>query len=223
MPPPWASHGIALGALNGNSMDVLYGQCIVISPWAVFGIALGFLKGECHGSVLWLAHWPCAQVHSMDLQWCFSMGIPRQCAMGNSVGCHPWASHGIALGALNGNSMDVLYGQCIRVFPWAFFGIALGFLIGGCHGSVLWLAHWPFAQVHSMDLQWCFSMGIPRQCAMGNSVGWHPWASHGIALGLLFVYSVECFYGDLIGHSPRPFHGIALGLLFGMPMESFYG
>ena len=136
---------------------------------------------------------------------------------------HPWASHGIALGALNGNSMDVLYGQCIGISPWAFFGIALGLLIGECHGSVLWLAHWPFAHVHSMELQWCFSMGIPRKCAMGNSLG----CTHGQPMELHWVLSMGipwmCSMASALGFPHGPSLELHWDFSLGNAMAVFYG
>merc|ERR1711860_450241 len=73
-----------------------------------------------------------------------------------------------------------------------------------CIGSSLWLFNssmaipWHCLGASLWDDPWHSSMPIPLPS--------HPWAAHGIALGLL------CGSSTLLW----PFHGIALGLLFGM-------
>ena len=142
--PPWASHGIALGVLNGDSMVVANGYCIghfpfgpsmelhwdlsLVIPWhssmgralgicpsAFYGIALVLLIVTSMESVLWVAHWD---------------GHP------------PWASHGIALGVLNGDSMVVVYGYCIGISPYG----------------------------PSMELHWDFPLAIPWHSSMGRAL-----------------------------------------------------
>merc|ERR1712218_729205 len=72
---PCASHGIALGLLDGwmpwtSSMVSSWGE----TPWASHGLALGLLDG-----------------------W-----MPWTSSMARSCGETPWASHGIVLGLLDG-------------------------------------------------------------------------------------------------------------------------
>ena len=83
--------------------------------------------------------------------------------MGSSLGCPPWASHGIALGVLNGDSMVVVYGYCIGNLPYG----------------------------PSMELHWDVSLVIPWHSSMCRALGFCPSAVYGMALVLLIVTSME--------------------------------
>ena len=52
-------------------------------------------------------------VASMGLDGDWSLGIQLECAMGNALGFH-----GLALGLLIGDSMEVLHGEVIGMSAW---------------------------------------------------------------------------------------------------------
>ena len=71
-------------------------------PWHCMGTA----PWEHHGSALWGVHGGIPpHVASMGLAGDSSLGLPWHASMGKAVGFH-----GLALGLLIGNSMEVLYG-----------------------------------------------------------------------------------------------------------------
>ena len=80
MIPPWAPHGIALGALNGVSMVAVYGYWIWAHP-------MGLL-------------WNC--------MWDFSLVMPWLSSMGRALGFCPSAFYGIALVHLKVSSMEAV-------------------------------------------------------------------------------------------------------------------
>ena len=71
----------------------------------------------------------------------------------------------------------------------------LGNSQGEWHGIVLCAIHWAVAHMHVMELQWCFSWGDAKEVLYGYFSGMSPWASHGIALGILHVNSMGLFFG----------------------------
>ena len=70
--PPWASHSIGLGVLNGTSMGLFYVplEFLISLLWECIGRA----HGDFHGIVLWVVDWAFAHMPSMELQWGFSWG-----------------------------------------------------------------------------------------------------------------------------------------------------
>ena len=60
------------------------------------------------------------QVASMGLEVEWSLGMPWHGSMGKALGFH-----GLALGLLIGNSMEVLYGYAIGMSTWESHGLAL--------------------------------------------------------------------------------------------------
>ena len=89
------------------------GSALGMPLWAFYGIALGQLMGGggggIHGILLWVVHWAFAHVHlwicTGASHWAFHGSLQWV-----SQWVSPWAWHGLALGVLNGQSMDVPYG-----------------------------------------------------------------------------------------------------------------
>ena len=57
-----------------------------------------------------------------------SLGLDGDCSLGvlwNGCLCNALGFHGLALGLLIGNSMEVLYGYAIGMYAWDSHGIAL--------------------------------------------------------------------------------------------------
>merc|ERR1711949_11188 len=149
--------------------------------------------GASHGYLPWEAH---VQV---------TMGIPWNC-MGLLDGCKPWISsmgsscaghhgHPMELHGTPGwvQAMDIFHGKLMCRSPWASHGIAWDSWMGACHGYLPWQAH--------VEI----TMGITWNCI--GTPGW--------------VHAMDIFHGKLMCRSPWASHGIALGLLDGcMPWIS---
>ena len=154
---PWAFYGIAWGVPKGDGMALCYVQSIGQLPICMLWNCKGASPGGCQGSALWV------------LQWDAPMGIPWNC-IGNS----PCESHGLVLWVMHWESPMGILWNCI------------GSSHGAWHGIVLCAIHWAFAQMHVMELQWCFSWWMPRKCSMGTSVG----CPHGHPMELHWEFSM---------------------------------
>ena len=71
---------------------------------------------------------------------------------------------------------------------WAFYGIACGTSHWPCHGFLLWVGHWAFAHLHSMEL-----LLVLLNVSSMESVLWvthwddHP---HGHPMAVLWEFSM---------------------------------
>merc|ERR1712218_505197 len=149
-----------------DAMDIFHGKLMWRSPWASHGIALGLLDGW----MPWISSMAssCGDHHGHPMEWHLGLldgwmsWIP---SMASSCGDH------------HGHPME---------WHWDSW-------MGGCHGYLPWQAH--------VEI----TMGIPW-----NGIGTPGW-----------VDAMDIFHGKLMWRSPWASHGIALGLLDGwMPWIS---
>merc|ERR1712218_387159 len=192
---PWASHGIALGLLHG---------------WMPCISSMASSSGEHHG-------------HPMELHWGSCMGgchayLPWQAHLENTMGI-PWN----CIGALAwGDAMHIFHGKLIWRTPWASHGIALGLLHGWMPCISSMASSSGEHHGHPMELHWSSCMGgchpyLPWQAHLENTMG-IPWNCIG---NLAWVDAMHIFHGKLILRTPWASHGIALGLVHGwMPCIS---
>merc|ERR1712155_435496 len=192
---PWQAHvGITMGipwnciGTPGwvDAMDIFHGKLMWGSPWASHGLALGLLDGGCHGYLPWQAHVG------------ITMGIPWTC-----IGAPGWV-----------DAMDIFHGKLMWGSPWASHGIALGLLDGWMPWTSSMASSCGDHHGHPMELQWDSWMGechghLPWQAHVEITMG-IPWNCIGTPG---WVDAMDIFHGKLMWRSPWASHGIALGLL----------
>merc|ERR1712218_321917 len=193
---PWASHGIALGALAWvDAMHICHGKLIWRTPWASHGIALGLLHGwvPCISAMASSSGEP--HGHPMELHWGSCMGgchayLPWQAHLENTMGI-PWN----CIGALAWvDAMHIFHGKLIWRTPWASHGIALGILHGWVPSISSMASSSGEHHGHPMELHWSSCMGgchpyLPWQAHLENTMG-IPWNCLG---ALAWVDAMDIF------------------------------
>merc|ERR1712155_180179 len=196
-----------------DAMDVFHGKLMWRSPWASNGIALGLLDGRMpwissmassggdHHGHPWELHWDswmggCHGYLPWQAQVEITMGIP-----GNCIGTPGWV-----------DAMDIFHGKLKWRSPWASHGIALGLLDGWMPWISSMASSSGDHHGHPMELHWDSWMGgchgsLPWQAQVEVTMG-IPWNCIGI---LGWVDAMEIFHGKLMWRSPWASHGIALG------------
>merc|ERR1712155_486471 len=113
-------------------MDIFHGKLMWRSPWASHGIAVGLLDGGCHGHLPWQAHveitmgipWNCSGTPGWWMPWTSSMA--------SSCGDHHGHPMELQWDSWMVDAMDIFHGKLMWRSPWASHGIAVGLLDGGC-------------------------------------------------------------------------------------------
>merc|ERR1712038_894812 len=164
---PWQAHvevamGIKWNCIGTpgwvDAMDVFHGKLMWRSPWASNGIALGLMDGWMPWRPSMASSCGGHHGHQMELHW--------GSWMGGCHGCLPWQAH-----------VEVTIGHQMKLHGDSW--------MGGGHGCLPWQAH---VEV-TMGIKWnC--MGTPgwvdaMDVFHGKLMWRSPWASNGIALGLL--------------------------------------